>query len=310
MLWAILAIFATVIFVIAIGTALMTKDDFTKGGAKSTAVVTGLVGLMFWGFSSFTVVDAGEVVVPVRFGAVLEPIDSEGISAINPFARRVRMPVRTTELSFSGVGTEEDGFTAVQSLSAEGATVDVDLSVLYHIDPTLSGQVYRTVATAWESVLVIPYTRSAVRDCVPTFSFEDARTSKRAEVSDCIESAMNGALAPRGVIVEAVLIRDMRADESLQRAIDQKLEAQSAAQRAEFEQREAEVRAETILIEAEASKQAAILTAQGEAESNRLVAESLTEEILQLRIFESLGEKAVIFFGSEGATPLIQVPTP
>lgn len=315
MFWAVLAIIVTVIAFIGMLMAVFGSppannyDLGTRRGGLLAMGIGGGLAILFWGFSLFTTVDAGEVVVPVQFGEVLTPIDTEGISMISPFAARYRMPVRTTELTFEGGRGEEDGFTAIQSLSSEGATVDVDLSVLYHIEPGLAGNIYRTVGTSWESTLVIPYTRSAVRDCVPTFSFEEARTSKRAEVSDCIEDAMNSALAARGLLVEAVLIRDMRADENLQRAIDQKLEAQSAAQRAEFEQREAEVRAETIIIDATASRDAAILRAEGEAESNRLVAESLSDSILQLRTVEALGDKAVIFFGGEGAVPLIQIPT-
>jgi regulator of protease activity HflC (stomatin/prohibitin superfamily) len=111
----------------------------------------------------------------------------------------------------------------------------------------------------------------------------------------------------------------MKADARLQAAIDAKLEAQSAAQRAEFEQRQAVVEAATLIIsrqaeadakviDAESKKKANVIVAQGEAEANRLVAQSLTPELLQLRIYETLGSKTVYLLGGNGVVPFLNLP--
>jgi regulator of protease activity HflC (stomatin/prohibitin superfamily) len=287
------------------------------------AIILGVI--MILGVS-VAFVDEGEVLVPIQFGEALEPLGDPGVNLKSPFATLVVMPTRTVELTFKGGGTpspetDEATFGQITTLSAEGAQVAVDLTVLYHIDPNMTAEVYRTVGKAWESVLVVPFTRNTTRDCIPEFNFEDARTSKRLAASSCIVNAMQTALAPRGVVVENVLLRDMRADAQLQAAIDAKLEAQSNAQRAEFIQREATVTAETKRIEAEGLANAVIEKAEGDAQAIRLradaeayandvIALSLTPELLQLRIFEELGSKTVVITDGVSPLPLLPIDIP
>lgn len=297
------------IFVKKGGTDSYGHPSSLKGGVLASGVMVTIFGLILFGSATITKVDAGEVLVPVQFGKVLAPMDEEGLSLISPFARRIRMPVRTVEISFiSAANEEEGGLRSIQALSSEGAQVGVDVTVLYHVDPTKAGNVYRTVGTSWESTLVIPWTRNTVRDCIPKFSFEDARTGKRGEAAKCILDAMQTALAGRGIIIEDVLLRDMKADDQLQKAIDAKLEAQSSAQRALFQQREAIVRAETIVIEAEAQAEATVAIALGEAHANNLIAASLTKELLTLRVYEQLNDKTVIITsGGQSVLPILPI---
>jgi len=285
-----------------------------------------IFGVIF-GSMLITSVDEGEVHVPIQFGEAQEPLTNPGINFKSPFAGVVVMPTRTVELTFKGgvaSTTTEEGETAlgqINALSAEGAQVGVDVTVLYHIDPTMTAEVYRTVGTLWEDTLVIPRVRSSVRDCTTRYNFEEARTSKRGEASACILEAMQNALAIRGIVIEDSLLRDMRAGAQLQAAIDEKLEAQSNAQRAEFVQREAVVTAETKVIEAEGAANAAIELARGQAEAirlkaaadadaNDLIAASLTADLLQLRIFEELGDKTVVVTDGISPLPLLPIEVP
>lgn len=286
-------------------------------------LVLGLIVLLF---SSITSVDEGEVHLPVQFGDALEPIQKKGISLKSPFAGIVVMPTRTVEITFQGATpddpeqgeSEPDSFRQISALSSEGAQIAVDVTALYHIDPTMTAQVYATVGSNWETVLVLPRVRNVVRDCLPHYTFEEARTSLRGEAQSCMLERLQTTLGPRGIVIEDVLLRDMRADEQLQAAIDAKLEAQSNAQRAEFIQREAEVTAETNRIEAEGRANARIEEARGEAEAirvqaeaeaeaNELIAASLTPELLQLRIYEQLSDKSVVITDSATA-PLPILP--
>lgn len=280
-----------------------------RGRVLAVSIGTFVVGILFIGFANVTSVDAGEVLVPVRFGEVQPVITQEGLNRVSPFATRVRMPIRTVEITFSAT---EGGIRPITALSAEGATVDADLTVLYHIDPTMADDVYRTVGTTWEEVLVIPIARSVARDVFPDYEFEEARTTQRSEASAAILAGMQAKLATRGIVVEDVLLRNLEADEQLQQAIDDKLQAQNEVKEAEFLRQKAEVDAQTAVIQAEGRANAAIAEAEGTAEANRLIEESLSENILNLRIIEALGDKAVVYFvGQEGGiTPVLPLPTP
>lgn len=322
------------ITVVCIAVAIFAEDGYRAPWAV-VSVILGLIAGVFFAFANFTVVDAGEVVVPVRFGEVQDVLTDDGIHRISPFADRVAMPIRTVELTFSS-SQEDLQLGPISALSSEGGDVDVDVTILYHIDPTLAGLVYETVGTNWEEVLIKPYTRSTVRDCIPQFDIEEARTAKRGEASNCIYEAMSVPLAARGIVIEEVQLRSMEVSESLQAAINQKLEAQNDVQEAEFREAEAIVKARTLQVDrqaeadakiidakaaaeqvriaAEAEAQAIAIRAGAEAAANRTIAASLiNDQVFQLRIIEGLdlGSKTTIvdldeiapFLNLTGTTP-------
>lgn len=297
------------LFVTVIAVIVAMFSDYWEGPAVvgAIALVLAVIAVVI---ANFTTVDAGEVVVPVRFGEVQDVIAVEGIHRISPFADRVTMPIRTVEVTFSDSENDEDGLDAITSLSAEGATVTVDLTLLYHIDPARAGDVYRTVGTAWETTLVLPITRSSTRDCLPQFEFERARTSDRALAADCILESVQQQLAVRGIVVEDVLLRDMRADTQLQAAIDAKLQAQNEVKEAEFRRQRAEVEAETAVVDARGRAQATIIAAEAEAQANRVIADSLSENVLALRVVEALGDNAFVYAIPQGVVPTVPLPTP
>lgn len=265
--------------------------------------------LLFGGLSSVMTIDAGEVGVEVLFGQVTAT-HHEGLVFKNPFSRVAVYPIRTVQFTYQGPDDENEDDTSIQAFSQENAKVEVDVTVLLHVDPTLAEHVYRTVGTAYETVLVDPFTRSVTRDCVAQFAFDVARTTARAQVADCVLVGMQAELGPRGLIVEAVELRGMRADAGLQAAIERKLEAANSVQEAEFRRQQAEVDRERALIEADARGQARLIEARAEAEANRLVAASLNADILALRIYEALAASSnnLIVLGGTGENLLLNIP--
>lgn len=309
--------------------------EYDKGGWFAGASLAGVLTLVVFAFANYTIVDAGEVIVPVRFGEVQEVIKDDGIHRISPFADRVSMPVRTVEITFSS-SQEDLQLGPISALSSEGGDVATDLTILYHINPDKAGEVYENVGTNWEEVLIRPTVRSSVRDCLPRFDIEEARTSRRGEAKFCIEESMQALLGPRGIEIEEVLLRSMDVSQSLQTAINQKLEAQNDVKEAEFRQKQAEVEAATLqitrqaeadaiqidaearasaqIISAEADAKAVAIAAEAEAAANRVIAASLVnDQVFQLRVIEGLdlGDKTTIvdldqiapFLNLTGSTP-------
>ncbi len=124
--------------------------------------------------------------------------------------------------------------------------------------------------------------------------------SQRPDVERCIEESLVSEFERRGLAVDGIQLRDIAATPELQASIEAKLQAEQDAQRAQFRQDQARIDAQTVVISATA-----------EAEANRLVAESLTPDLLQLRIVEALGDNAIVYLlGSDGPTPVIPLPTP
>jgi regulator of protease activity HflC (stomatin/prohibitin superfamily) len=274
------------------------EDRFLKRIGRAGLVVAPLLVVA----STLTIVAPGEVAVPVLFGSAQAPLE-EGFHLRNPFASVRALSVRTQESTYSdtiGEGEQADRADAITAVSLENASVRVEITILWHLVGSAASNVYRSLGTSYKDVIVRPVSRSAVRDCISKFRFELARTSQRPDVERCIEESLNGEFVPRGLAVDGVQLRDIAATPELQASIEAKLQAEQDAQRAQFRQDQARIDAET-----------RVITAGAEAEANRLVAESLTPELLQLRIVEALGDKAIVYLlGSEGPTPVIPLPTP
>lgn len=252
--------------------------------------------------ATLTIVAPGEVAVPVLFGTAQPPLE-EGFHLRNPFASVRGLSVRTQESTYSdtiGEGEAADRADAITAVSLENASVRVEITILWHLVGREASNVYRALGTDYRNVIVRPVSRSAVRDCISQFRFELARTSQRSDVELCIEDSLVEEFERRGLAVDGVQLRDIAATPELQASIESKLQAEQDAQRAQFRQDQARIDAETVIISATA-----------EAEANRLVAESLTPDLLQLRIVEALGDNAIVYLlGSDGPTPVIPLPTP
>ena len=110
--------------------------------------------------------------------------------------------------------------------------------------------------------------------------------------------ALGNNWADSGVVVESVQVQDIRYADSITEAYANAQSAQVEQQRAQNEQDTARIEAETKAIEAE-----------GIANSNRILAESLTPEVLQQNYYDTLreiGDKGNLVVVPEGSQPIVQ----
>ncbi|NYT19948.1 MAG: hypothetical protein GKC08_06650, partial [Methanosarcinales archaeon] len=82
---------------------------------------------------------------------------------------------------------------------------------------------------------------------------------------------METALLEDGIIVEEVLLRNVRLPEKVADAIESKLQADQEAQRMVFVKQKEQLEAERKIIEANGAANATIVRATGEAEALRLI---------------------------------------
>jgi regulator of protease activity HflC (stomatin/prohibitin superfamily) len=103
----------------------------------------------------------------------------------------------------------------------------------------------------------------------------------RVEIENEILEKMHESMLPRGFMIERVLMKSIKLPEELSRAIERKLAAEQEAQQMEFvlerERREAERRK---------------IEAEGTREAQKILAEGLVREIIELRSIEAFRELA------------------
>lgn len=130
--------------------------------------------------------------------------------------------------------------------------------------------------------------RSKVSEVTTDYSMMDIYSGNRSEINNKITEYLNEEFgAAYGIEVLDASIIDVHPDDKLKEAIDNRVTALQQKQQAEAEQERVKVEAETAKIKAENEASIIIMEAQAEAEANRLLSESITPELIQMKEAEA-----------------------
>src|SRR5690349_20335290 len=110
-------------------------------------------------FNSVIKVPTGAVTVLTLFGRVTGEVLPEGIHVINPLKSTNDISIRTQEIKESA---------AVPS--AEGLVMNLDTSLIYHVNPEKASEIFRSVGPRYMDVLVEPNLRAAIREATASHS--------------------------------------------------------------------------------------------------------------------------------------------
>ena len=116
----------------------------------------------------------------------------------------------------------------------------------------------------------------------------DIYSDKKSEVNQAITEYLNEKLTEEyGINVSSALVIDVQLDETLRQKVQAKEQAKQDAEIAELEKQTAMANAETQKVIAQAEADVKIIEANAEAESNRIIAQSITPELIQMREAEA-----------------------
>ncbi len=226
-----------------------------------------VVGLLGFALSrNTTVVPAGHVGVIDTFGQVSDRILQPGIHLRNPFSKIVHLSVQTQEFK-----------ETTQTPSKEGLVMDVDVSILYRLDPAQAKAIYETVGTNYIEVVVLPQFRSLIRNTTAQFNAQDIYTSQRQAVGQKIRQDLSQVVSSRGIIVEDTPLRNVALPANLSATIESKLQADQDSQRMQF-----------VLSKEKQEADRKKIAAQGEAEAQKILATGLSDQVLRLREIEAM----------------------
>jgi regulator of protease activity HflC (stomatin/prohibitin superfamily) len=256
-----LSIIAIVLFVVGLS-MIINKIEENKDADKALNIIgtvcCGIAVLMLM-FSVIRIVPAGHVGVVDVFGKVRPEALKPGINFVNPFAKIVKMSVKTQEIK-----------KVMTVPSKEGLAIDLDVSVLYRLQPKKASEVYKTVGFYYQEVILIPPFRSVGRGVTVNHEAKALYTSGREEIADRLHAELQKIVEPRGLVIESVLLRKIQLPATVGNAIEQKLKAEQEAEQMKFvlekETKEAERR---------------IIEAGGIAKAQEIINKTLTANYLQ-----------------------------
>ena len=227
-----------------------------------------MVVLVFGGRFLKTV-PPGHVGVATLFGEVMDEPFREGLHVpVNPFYQWVLFDVRQTTLKESA-----------QVPTRDQMQTKIDVSVQYRLDGDRAPMILRETGDAQRviSVQLIPFLRSLVREegsKIPRaedFFLEEIRE----QLEQGLQLRMQEELAPKGILVSNVLIRDINLPTVLSQAIEQKKEREQAVERQKAELERFAQEQQQKVAQANAQLDAARL----EAEQVRVLASAKADEI-------------------------------
>lgn len=259
-----------------------------------TPMTTGLVGMLAFGLLAlaqvFTVIPAGHVGVVDFFGTVSDNTLKAGINMVNPMARVSKMSVKTQEIK-----------ELMDVPSKEGLTLQLEVSVLFHLDPEKAAEVYKTIGENYVAIILEPQFRSVSRGVTAGYEAKALYTSEREQLAHSIAKDLKMLVETRGVVVETTPLRRVGLPSDLTAAIEEKLRAEQESQRMQFVLTKEKQEAERKRIEA-----------QGIADFQRIVAQGISEQLLRwkgieatLKIAESSNSKVVIIGSGKDGLPII-----
>lgn len=281
-------------------------DIKTVKFARSCAFGIAAICLVFSfiGGSCIYTQDTGEVCVIRNLGGSLAGSTSEaGFHVKAPWQDVVTYDVRNNLINFYGDtdykvdgGSYEGKQVSINDKS--GASANVDIQVNYSLNPDSALNLYSEYGTQESFVekYISNDVRAVTREVSGKFDTVTMLTD-RSQFTKAIQDALTKKWNKIGLTVEQVSVQDVRYPESITDSYSQAQAAEVAKQKAQNEQETAKVQAETKKIEA-----------QGEADANAVLAQSLNDQVLQQHYIDTLkdvGKEGNLVVVPNGATPMI-----
>ena len=281
----------------------------TRLGAIGVVILLVLV----FGGRFVKTIPPGHVGVATLFGEVQPLAFPEGLNfPVNPFYNWVLFDIRQTTLKESA-----------QVPTRDQLQTQVDVSVQYRVDGSMTPEILKETGDVQRlvSVHLIPQLRSLVREegskimRAEDFFLEETR----ANLERGLLGGLQEELAKKGLVIQALLIRDVNLPPVLSKAIEQKKEREQAVERqkAELErftqEQQQQVAAATAKLQAarQEAEQIEVL-AKAKAKEIRLINDAIAKNpaYIKLQSIEALKAMAkdpaakIFFIDSNSPQPL------
>lgn len=258
----------------------MAQQRYGNPAVGAAVVIIAIVVVI--ALFSVRFVGVGEVGIIHTFGVVDMVPKPEGLLMKTPWASLETLSVRTQQLTMSSRSEDASPSATdqtVRTLTSEGLSVGLDITTLFRLEFELAPKLFQSIGPNYVEIVVRPAIRNAIRDVVGGYEAEALYTTARTQVANQIEDQLRGELGERGVRIESILLRDVDLPQQITDAIERKIAAEQSIQERVFR-----------VLEATEEANRRVEEAQGIAQANRLINESLTAAVLQDKYISALRE--------------------
>lgn len=313
--------------------------DFLKnfgGGGKSNLlyIIIGLVVVLVMA-RPFVVVNSGEVGILVTLGKYEEKPLQPGFHLMIPLIQRVIVQdtrMRVVNYSAAEAIADRRGINErppISVLDARGLPVDVEITIQYALKADQAPFTIATLGLNWEDKTISPAARDVVRSVIGNYTAEELPLNRNViatqieeRMRDALEKIDGQSIALLGIQLRGIVL-PTRIKEQIEQVQVARQEAERARNLVEQAKQEALRKAEEARGLAEAERIAAQgradrtrIEAEAQAKANSLIAQSLSNQLIQLKQIEVQGKfnealrenkDAKLFLTPGGAVPNIWV---
>ena len=242
--------------------------------------------------SSFAFVPSGYVGVRTAYGQISDKPTKNGLNWKTPFIEQIHMV---------NCKQQEKDFESLQIWSETSERTEVyceSVVVDYQINSEYAAWIWTNVEE-WDTNLVKQTSiESGIKSATKQYNDTDVTDRSKIELTakECIQNSLNEKYGQQIVNVVFVTIGNINFSDAYNEAIEKKAQAKLAAEAAEYANKQqtqaVQAQAEQTKIQAEAQAEQARIKAQGDADAiqikaeaeaaaNKLIAESLTDELIE-----------------------------
>ena len=286
----------------------------------------------------FMTIESGNVGIKQTLGKYDEDPLRPGFHVIIPGYQKVTIvDTKVRLMNYASVETS-GGFDqsirsnpAINILDARGLPVSIELTVQYRLTADGAPTTIANWGLSWEDKIINPVVRDVVRNVVGNYTAEELPTKRNeiaAKIQEGIEKDIT-SLEGQPVVLQSVQLREIVLPEKIKEQIERVQIANQESERVRYEvlraKQEAEKKAalakgeaDKNRIEAQGRADAVEIEAKAQAQANKVIAESLTGELLEMQQIQVQGKfnealrenkDAKIFLTPGGSTPNIWVDT-
>ena len=243
------------------------------------------VMLIIVAVNSVKIIPTGYTGVRTTFGQISSNVVQSGLNFKIPFIQSINLVNnKQQDVTFDGTISSET--------SERNEVFFSGITVTYQINAEKSSWIYANVSNYKNNLVSESLVASALKTSSKTLTPTDVTSRNILEplVKENIQNSLNEKYGSEVVKINKVVINNATFDEEYNDKIAQKQQAQMAYETQQIENKTAVEKAEadaTVKItEAKAEADAKLISANAEAEANRLVEESLTDNILKDKTIE------------------------
>lgn len=226
----------------------------------------GLLWLIILVFGCFSTIKSGEVGIITRFGKIIDTTKNEGLVFKLPIDKMTKINIKVQKYENS---------TPLSTSTKDMQVVNnIKVSINYRLDKNKVIDLYKKVGIDYNTNVLEPSIQETVKAVISKYTAEELVT-KRSEISLDMNDTLDERIKGYGINSVAVSINNFDFSAAYNDAIEKKAVAEQEVETSKNQLEKAKIDAEKKKVEA-----------QGEADANALLEESLTDEIIMQKFIE------------------------